>query len=167
MTRSTGWIYPQSRVTPSVERAGIDQVLTAVRAAHPEMGLIGQVPVQGAGPRTALNIIAVSPKRWRGGGLGRSPSRRGAGQPTPFMMPGYFIGQFHSSDDSDRGLRDRLQLHPSSCWRRWSPDLSPSSEILAWIFPQAARPQLCAPQWAICTALVASESDLVPCHPWC
>lgn len=88
-------IYPQSRVTPSVERAGIDQVLTAVRTAHPEMGLIGQVPVQGAGPRTALNIIAVSPKD----GVRRiwvDPYRGVVQGTTPFMMPGYFIGQFHS-----------------------------------------------------------------------
>lgn len=88
-------IYPQSRVTPSVERAGIDQVLTAVRAAHPDMGLIGQVPVLGAGPRTALNIIAVSPKD----GVRRiwvDPYRGVVQGTTPFMMPGYFIGQFHS-----------------------------------------------------------------------
>ena len=88
-------IYPQSRVTPSSERAGIDRVLVAVQAAHPEMGLIGEVPVQGQGPRTALNIIVVSPKD----GVRRiwvDPYRGVVQGTTPFMTPGYFISQFHS-----------------------------------------------------------------------
>lgn len=88
-------IYPQARVTPGPERVPIEQVLAAVRAAHPDMGLIGQVPLQGAGPRTALNIIAVSPKD----GVRRiwvDPYRGIVQGTTPFMMPGYFIGQFHS-----------------------------------------------------------------------
>lgn len=88
-------IYPQSRVTPSSEHAGIDRVLAAVKAVHPDMGLIGQVPVQGEGPRSALNIIAVSPKE----GVRRiwvDPYRGVVQGTTPFMMPGYFIAQFHS-----------------------------------------------------------------------
>lgn len=88
-------IYPQSRVTPLPERAGIDRVLAAVQAAHPEMGLIGQVPVQGEGARSALNIIAVSPKE----GVRRiwvDPYRGVVQGTAPFMTPGYFIAQFHS-----------------------------------------------------------------------
>ena len=88
-------IYPQSRVTPGNERVPIEQVLAAVRTAYPDMGLIGHVPVQGAGPRTALNIIAVSPKD----GVRRiwvDPYRGVVQGTTPFMIPGYFIGQFHS-----------------------------------------------------------------------
>jgi uncharacterized iron-regulated membrane protein len=88
-------IYPQVRVSPALQRAGLDQVLATVRSAHPDMGLLGHLPAQGAGPRTALNIIGVSPQD----GVRRiwvDPYRGVVQGTTPFMTVGYFIGQFHS-----------------------------------------------------------------------
>lgn len=88
-------VYPQTRVTPAPDRVGLDQILAAVRKDHPEMGLIGHIPAQGAGPRTAINIIAVSPAD----GVRRiwvDPYRGVVQGTTPFMTLGYFIGQFHS-----------------------------------------------------------------------
>jgi len=88
-------IYPQVRVTPAADRVGLDEILAAVHKDHPDMGLIGQVPTQGAGPRTAINIIGVSPQD----GVRRiwvDPYRGVVQGTTPFMTVGYFIGQFHS-----------------------------------------------------------------------
>jgi uncharacterized iron-regulated membrane protein len=88
-------VYPQVRVAPAAERVGLDRILAAVRQAHPDVGLIGHVPAEGSGPRTAINVIGVSPRD----GVRRiwiDPYRGVVQGTTPFMTVGYFIGQFHS-----------------------------------------------------------------------
>nr|WP_284701436.1 PepSY-associated TM helix domain-containing protein [Rhodoplanes tepidamans] len=88
-------VYPQLRVVPGAERAGIDAIVAAAQAHDPAAGLLGEVPVVGAGPRTALGIVTVSPDS----GVRRvwvDPYRGVVTGTTPLLTPGYFLAQLHA-----------------------------------------------------------------------
>jgi uncharacterized iron-regulated membrane protein len=89
-------IYPQMRVTPSDGRASLDQILSAVEAAYPDMALVGDLPTSASASagRMALGVIAVSRERgvrtiWV------DPYRGTVRGDTPLMTPGFFLAQLH------------------------------------------------------------------------
>ena len=88
-------IFPQIRVAPGPDRVGLDRLIATVRETYPEMGLLGQFPAEADGPHTAIGVIGVSPKE----GVRRvwvDPYRGVAQGTTPFVTPGYLLGQFHA-----------------------------------------------------------------------
>jgi uncharacterized iron-regulated membrane protein len=88
-------VYPQIRVTRGPERIGFDRILASVREAVPDGGIVGQVPLQGAGPRSAIGVVTVT----RATGVRRvwvDPYRGVVQGTTPLMTPGYFLAQLHA-----------------------------------------------------------------------
>ena len=89
-----GLIYPQIRVTPGDSLVSLDEILSAARAAYPDVGLAEEIPTGVGGGHTAVGIVGVSPERgirmlWV------DPYRGVVQGDTPLMTPGFFLASLH------------------------------------------------------------------------
>jgi uncharacterized iron-regulated membrane protein len=87
-------VYPELRVTPAESLASLDDILSAVRRAYPEMGLGAEIPTGVGAGDLAIGIVGVSPDRgirmiWV------DPYRAVVQGDTPLMSPGYFLAGLH------------------------------------------------------------------------
>ncbi|MGE0652551.1 MAG: PepSY-associated TM helix domain-containing protein [Alphaproteobacteria bacterium] len=89
-----GLIYPQVRITPGESLVSLDTIVSAVRAAYPDMGLAEDVPTGAGGGHTAVGIVGISPERgvrmiWV------DPYRGVVQGDTPMVTPGFFLAKLH------------------------------------------------------------------------
>ena len=89
-----GLIYPQLRVAPGDSLASLDEIVAAVRAAYPDMGIAEDIPTGVGSDGTGIGIVGVSPERgirmiWV------DPYRAVVQGDTPLMTPGFFLANLH------------------------------------------------------------------------
>jgi len=87
-------IYPQLQVAPGESLAGLDEILSAVTVAYPDIGLGEDIPTGVGAGSLAIGVIGVSPER----GLRMlwvDPYRAEVQGDTPLMTPGFFLAHLH------------------------------------------------------------------------
>jgi uncharacterized iron-regulated membrane protein len=89
-----GLIYPQMRVTAGTELASLDQIVAAVTAAYPGMGIGDDIPTGIGSDGTGVGIVGVSPERgirliWV------DPYTATVQGDTPLFTPGFFFANLH------------------------------------------------------------------------